>query len=350
MTMPGRKYSNGGSYRYGFNGQEKSTELNDNLTTAEFWEYDSRIGRRWNVDPITKVGESPYLCFSGNPIYNSDPVGNVSSGLNDWVKKKNSNGTTSYKWDGKAKNQSTTPAGYTYVGATHKYAAGNNVDVNLFSKGDWFASSGVTASSGFKGDAPPTQAAPSATSSAPLNIKPGPQVTVGPVGFAFNNDFERGMIQDNIATNASVMLVAPQTIVGKLVVNTGVQLAVNGKNADFADIGINSFSPYSYGNQWATALVDWKPLSGDMTPKVFPFNKDPANFALDVGINHVFYGYGEFQKKVVSGQISEKTKLIMGAINTANKAVIKKTFNEGFFPAKNVSESTQAPPLFNPLR
>jgi hypothetical protein len=38
MTMPERKYSQANSsYRYGFNGQEKSTEINDNSYTAEFW-------------------------------------------------------------------------------------------------------------------------------------------------------------------------------------------------------------------------------------------------------------------------------------------------------------------------
>jgi hypothetical protein len=80
MLMPGRKYSNGGSYRYSINGQEKESELNENITTALYWEYDSRISRRWNVDPVLKVWESPYLCFSGNPILMSDPDGDVSSG------------------------------------------------------------------------------------------------------------------------------------------------------------------------------------------------------------------------------------------------------------------------------
>jgi hypothetical protein len=80
MQMPGRKYSNGGSYRYSINGQEKESELNENITTALYWEYDSRIVRRWNVDPVLKVWESPYLCFSGNPILMSDPDGDVASG------------------------------------------------------------------------------------------------------------------------------------------------------------------------------------------------------------------------------------------------------------------------------
>jgi hypothetical protein len=38
-------------YRYGFNGQEKSDEIagEGNHNTAEFWEYDTRTGRRWNA-------------------------------------------------------------------------------------------------------------------------------------------------------------------------------------------------------------------------------------------------------------------------------------------------------------
>lgn len=74
MAMPGRSYSNN-NYRYGFNGQERSTELNENSYSAEFWQYDGRIGRRWNVDPIIKYWESPYACFSNNPISRVDPDG-----------------------------------------------------------------------------------------------------------------------------------------------------------------------------------------------------------------------------------------------------------------------------------
>ena len=78
--MPGRKIIQvNGNYRYGFNGQEKSTEINDsdNLTTAEFWQYDSRIGRRWNVDPKVDASMSVYLTFGNNPIMNMDPLGDT---------------------------------------------------------------------------------------------------------------------------------------------------------------------------------------------------------------------------------------------------------------------------------
>jgi len=69
MVQPGRKYQTGtASYRYSINGQEKDSELNENITTALYWEYDSRIGRRWNIDPVVKPWESPYSCFNNSPI------------------------------------------------------------------------------------------------------------------------------------------------------------------------------------------------------------------------------------------------------------------------------------------
>jgi hypothetical protein len=71
MLQPGRSY-NAGGYRYGFNGQERSTEINDNSYTAEYWEYDSRIGRRWNLDPKPIFGISEYAVLGNNPIYIAD--------------------------------------------------------------------------------------------------------------------------------------------------------------------------------------------------------------------------------------------------------------------------------------
>jgi hypothetical protein len=79
--MPTRKYSatTSTTYRFSINGQEKDVELNENITTAMYWEYDSRIGRRWNVDPVLKIWESPYSCFSNNPILRVDPNGDTDS-------------------------------------------------------------------------------------------------------------------------------------------------------------------------------------------------------------------------------------------------------------------------------
>jgi hypothetical protein len=68
------------NYRYGFNGQEKDDEVagNGNSYTAEFWQYDSRLGRRWNVDPKPVAWESVYAVNRNNPIWYSDPKGDFA--------------------------------------------------------------------------------------------------------------------------------------------------------------------------------------------------------------------------------------------------------------------------------
>jgi hypothetical protein len=77
--MPGRSFTatGNGAYRYGFNGQEKDNEVYGagNLNTAEFWEYDTRLGRRWNVDPVVKPWESGYAVMGNCPIALCDPLG-----------------------------------------------------------------------------------------------------------------------------------------------------------------------------------------------------------------------------------------------------------------------------------
>ncbi|MCX6317427.1 MAG: hypothetical protein NTW29_09070 [Bacteroidetes bacterium] len=76
MEMPSRTFAQvSATYRYSINGQEKSPEIGANTTTAEFWQYDARIVRRWNVDPLIKDKESPYLVFSGNPLWFRDIKG-----------------------------------------------------------------------------------------------------------------------------------------------------------------------------------------------------------------------------------------------------------------------------------
>lgn len=65
-------------YRFGFNGQEKDDEVagSGNNNTAKYWEYDTRLGRRWNIDPVVKVSQSSYACLGNNPIIKIDVNGN----------------------------------------------------------------------------------------------------------------------------------------------------------------------------------------------------------------------------------------------------------------------------------
>lgn len=64
-----------GGYRYGFNGQERETEINPSVTSAEYWMYDGRLGRRWNIDPVRKFSSSEYSVLANNPIKHIDPNG-----------------------------------------------------------------------------------------------------------------------------------------------------------------------------------------------------------------------------------------------------------------------------------
>jgi hypothetical protein len=110
--LAGRGYVAGGKYRYGFNGQEKDDEVygEGNLNTAEFWEYDTRLGRRWNVDPVVKPWESSYAVFYNNPIcindilgldgkFNKDESGTVSSWEGDVIDKQGNTCTGNYSID-----------------------------------------------------------------------------------------------------------------------------------------------------------------------------------------------------------------------------------------------------------
>jgi hypothetical protein len=86
MVMPGRTYQAGGSsYRYSINGQEKTSEIAPNTTTALYWEYDARIGRRWNLDPKPTFGISEYSVFENNPIFNMDILGDRIKPTSDWT-------------------------------------------------------------------------------------------------------------------------------------------------------------------------------------------------------------------------------------------------------------------------
>jgi hypothetical protein len=79
MEMPGRRWraATEAAGRFGYNAQERDDEVagEGNHYTAMFWEYDSRVARRWNLDPKQVVGLSQYSVFELNPITNVDVHG-----------------------------------------------------------------------------------------------------------------------------------------------------------------------------------------------------------------------------------------------------------------------------------
>jgi hypothetical protein len=77
------------NYRYGFNTQERVDEISGegNHTTALFWEYDTRLGRRWNLDPKPVAWESQYAVNGNNPVYFLDPNGDFKTKFGAWAYK-----------------------------------------------------------------------------------------------------------------------------------------------------------------------------------------------------------------------------------------------------------------------
>ncbi|UZJ64011.1 hypothetical protein OKW96_16585 [Sphingobacterium sp. KU25419] len=67
------------NYSFGYNTQMKSDEVygKGNLSTAKFWEMDTRILRRWNLDPVDQISISNYAVNGLNPILYSDPAGDL---------------------------------------------------------------------------------------------------------------------------------------------------------------------------------------------------------------------------------------------------------------------------------
>jgi hypothetical protein len=112
-------------YRFGFNGQEKDNEIAGvgNHNTAEFWEYDTRVGRRWNRDPKPNVSNSNYATLNNNPIFYNDVLGDSVT--------TNSEGYSNTKMgvDG-ILNGSTNPIGYDEK--NEKLTYNDNVDVSNY--------------------------------------------------------------------------------------------------------------------------------------------------------------------------------------------------------------------------
>jgi len=70
MQMPGRKYSVGIEYRFGFNGKENDKDVSEGTQDYGMRIYDARLGRFLSVDPLTLTYPmlTPYQFASNTPI------------------------------------------------------------------------------------------------------------------------------------------------------------------------------------------------------------------------------------------------------------------------------------------
>jgi len=98
MLTPGRKFSAGSGYRYGFNGAEKDNEIKGegNSYTTEWRQYDPRLGRWLSPDPLMSQfpGWSPYVFAFDNPIWLNDPNGDAPPTIKEIIANGKKNSST----------------------------------------------------------------------------------------------------------------------------------------------------------------------------------------------------------------------------------------------------------------
>ncbi len=76
-------------YRYGFNTQQKQDDIYGpgNHNTALYWEYDTRLGRRWNLDPVVFPYISRYATLDNSPFWKNDVNGDIPFPILEYFKK-----------------------------------------------------------------------------------------------------------------------------------------------------------------------------------------------------------------------------------------------------------------------
>ena len=139
--MPGRKYTAGSGYRYGFNGKEKDNETKEVGNSYDFGAriYDPRLGRWSSLDPLMKKypSLSPYNFCANNPAIFIDVDGK------DFLL------SVVYTYNGKATPTVVHELGNTSINATSPLTLIYNHDTKEF---DFTLNINVQFSSNFTGD------------------------------------------------------------------------------------------------------------------------------------------------------------------------------------------------------
>ena len=78
---------NAEEYRFGFGGHEKDDEIKGIGNHLKFGDYgyDTRLGRRWRLDPVDQVSVSNYAGFANNPILFVDIDGMFTTKFGAWL-------------------------------------------------------------------------------------------------------------------------------------------------------------------------------------------------------------------------------------------------------------------------
>ena len=78
--LPGRTYTSGAGYRYGFQGEYAERDEETGWSAFELRSYDGRVGRWMSIDPYEQYW-SPYVAFGNAPQMRVDPDGGFAGTL-----------------------------------------------------------------------------------------------------------------------------------------------------------------------------------------------------------------------------------------------------------------------------
>ncbi|MEO0684929.1 MAG: RHS repeat-associated core domain-containing protein [Cyanobacteria bacterium J06649_11] len=78
--LPGRTYTLGAGYRYGFQGEYAERDEETGWSAFELRSYDGRVGRWMSIDPYEEFW-SPYVAFGNTPHQTTDPTGGYTDDI-----------------------------------------------------------------------------------------------------------------------------------------------------------------------------------------------------------------------------------------------------------------------------
>ena len=148
MNMPGRKYTAGSGYRYGFNGKEKDNEVKGEGNQQDYGARinDPRLGKFLSVDPLTYkyAALTPYQFASNSPISGIDLDGleYLTAIYNVTIKGGQNTLTAEYVW---YNNQTHSNHGSLGQGVNYQIKI-NNLDKKTTTSNNYFVSRGGNSS------------------------------------------------------------------------------------------------------------------------------------------------------------------------------------------------------------